>query len=145
MFNKTVNFADYASGIRLPDGSKLAINLKNNDVTICRNRVIVQFFWLCFVSLVKFSYWYKFHVNIITGSGVMIILFYEGLTEIRKSKTPLSEFYPISMWRLRQIRDTKIYTDVCNEMLLNTTNYEGYSFYGLRVIKGKLTGSGDLG
>ena len=75
----------------------------------------------------------------------MIILFYEGLTEIRKSKTPLSEFYPISMWRLRQIRDTKIYTDVCNEMLLNTTNYEGYSFYGLRVIKGKLTGSGDLG
>ena len=145
MFNKTVNFADYASGIRLPDGSKLAINRKNNDVTICRNRVIVQFFWLCFVSLVKFSYWYKFHVNIITGSGVMIILFYEGLKEIRKSKTPLSEFYPISMWRLRQIRDTKIYTDVCNEMLLNTTNYEGYSFYGLRVIKGKLTGSGDLG
>ena len=45
MFNKTVNFADYASGIRLPDGSKLAINRKNNnDVTICRNRVIVQFF-----------------------------------------------------------------------------------------------------
>ena len=30
-----------------------------------------QFFWLCFFSLVKFSYWSKFHVNIITGPGVM--------------------------------------------------------------------------
>ena len=36
--------------------------------------------WRCFVSLVNFSYWYKFHVNIITGSGVMTISFYKGLT-----------------------------------------------------------------
>ena len=39
-----------------------------------------QFFWRCFVSLVKFSYWSMFHVNIITGSGVMTISFYKGLT-----------------------------------------------------------------
>ena len=38
------------------------------------------FFWCCFVSLVKFSYWYKFHVNIITVSGVLTISFYKGLT-----------------------------------------------------------------
>ena len=31
-------------------------------------------------SLVKFSYWSKFHVNIIIGSGVMTIFFYKGLT-----------------------------------------------------------------
>ena len=30
--------------------------------------------------LVKFSYWSKFHVNIITDSRVMPILFYKGLT-----------------------------------------------------------------
>ena len=34
----------------------------------------------CFASLVKFSYWSKFHLNIITGSGVMTIYFYKGLT-----------------------------------------------------------------
>ena len=30
--------------------------------------------------LVKFSYWSKFHVNIMTGSGVMAIFVYKGLT-----------------------------------------------------------------
>ena len=39
-----------------------------------------NFFWRFFVSLVKFSYWSKFHVNIITDSGIMTILFYKGLT-----------------------------------------------------------------
>ena len=69
------------SGIRSPDCSKLAKNPKNdNDVTIFRHDVNVKFFWRCFVSLVKFSYWSKFHVNIITGSGVMTISFYKELT-----------------------------------------------------------------
>ena len=49
-----------------------------------------QFFWHCFVSLVKFSYWSKFHVNIITGSGIMTIFFYKGL--IRNPEIPPSEF-----------------------------------------------------
>ena len=83
------------SGIRPPDYSKLAKNPKNdNDVTIFWNGVNVKFFWCCFVSLVKFSYWSKFHVNIITGSGIMTIFFYKELTrypEIRN--TP--EFCPI--------------------------------------------------
>ena len=36
---------DYASGIRLPDCSKLAINHKNdNDVTISPHNAIVNFF-----------------------------------------------------------------------------------------------------
>ena len=33
-----------------------------------------------YVSLVKFSYWSKFHVIIITGSGVLTIYFFKGLT-----------------------------------------------------------------
>ena len=37
-------------------------------------------FLMVFVYLVKFSQRPTFHVNIITRSGVMAILFYEGLT-----------------------------------------------------------------
>ena len=62
------------SGIQLLDCSELAKNPKSdNDVTIFRNDVNVNFFWGCCVSLVKFSYWSKFHVNIMTSSGVMTI------------------------------------------------------------------------
>ena len=49
-------------------------------------------FWLWRVSLVTFSYWSKFHVNIITGSGVMTISFNKSWPEIRKSEIPSSEF-----------------------------------------------------
>ena len=43
--NENVSFTDYASVTRLPVFSKLAINWKNdNDVTISRNDVIVDFF-----------------------------------------------------------------------------------------------------
>ena len=52
-----------------------------------------QFFLDCFVSPAKFSYWSKFHVKIITGSGIMTIFFYKWLTEIGNSA---SEFVPIS-------------------------------------------------
>ena len=68
--NENMIFTAYASGIRLPDCSKLAINRQNdNDVTV-----------LFLLSLVKFSYWSRFHVINITGSGVMTIYFYKGLT-----------------------------------------------------------------
>ena len=92
-----IPFADSVSGIRPPGCSKLAKNPKNdNDVTVFRHDVNVKFFWRCFVSLVKFSYWSKFHVNIITGSGIMTIFFYKGLTRNWKSEIPPSEFFPIS-------------------------------------------------
>ena len=94
-FFKMLCFADAASGIRLADCSKLAINRKNkNDVTICRHDAIVIFFWLNHISFVKFKYWSKFHVNIVTGSRVMTIFLYRGLTG--NPEIPSSEFYPIS-------------------------------------------------
>ena len=74
--NENVSFIDYTSGIPLPDCSNSAINWKNdNDVTIYWNGAIVNIFWPCFVSLVKYSYWAKFHFNIISGSRVMTIYF----------------------------------------------------------------------
>ena len=44
------------------------------------------------VFVLKFSYWSKFHVNMIDGSRVMRIFFYK---ESGNWKTP-SEFSPIS-------------------------------------------------
>ena len=83
--NENISFIDYASGIRLLDRSKLAINRENdNNVIIFRHDVSVNIFWCGFVSLGNFSSWSKFHVNIITGSGVMTFFFYKGLTRNRK-------------------------------------------------------------
>ena len=94
---ENITFADYISGIRPPDCSKLTKNPKNDsNVTISRHEVIVKFFWRCIVSLAKFSYWSKSHANVITGSGIMIIFFVRDWSEIRKSEIPRSEFCPIS-------------------------------------------------
>ena len=47
----------------------------------------------------KFSYWSNFHVNIITGSGVMTVIFYKGLSRNPKiGNTPIC-ILP-NIWRL---------------------------------------------
>ena len=67
---ENITFVDSVSGIPPPDCSKLTKNPKNdNDVAIFWHEVNVSLFWRCRVSLVKFSYWSKFHANIITGSS----------------------------------------------------------------------------
>ena len=104
---------------------------------------MVKFFWRCFVSLGKFSYWSKFHANIISGSGVMTIYFYKGLTRNPEiGNTPI--WVLPNIWRLGQFRHTKFRTDVSNKMLLNATKYQGYSFYRFWVIKGIPTGGGKI-
>ena len=56
-----ISFRDYASKIWLLNYSELVINRKNdNDVSICQHDIIINFFWCCFVPLVKLSYWSKF-------------------------------------------------------------------------------------
>ena len=97
-----------------------------------------QIFWHCFVSLVKLSCLSKFHVNFITGSRVMTISFYKGLTrnpEIGNTPVWVS---PI-IWRLGRVRNTKLGTNASNKMLLNAAKCQGYGFYRFWVIKGKPT------
>ena len=72
--NQNVSIADHVSEIWLPDSSRLALNRKTD------NMMSSSSFFEVVVSLVKFSYWSKFHVNIITGSGVMTIFVYKRLT-----------------------------------------------------------------
>ena len=65
-------------------------------VTICWHDVIIKFSWRCFVFLVKFSYWSKFHVNIVTGLELWQFSFTRDEPEIRKLEITPSEFCPIS-------------------------------------------------
>ena len=127
------------AGIQPPDYSKLAKNPKNdNDVTISWYDVIFKFFWRGFVSLIKCSYCSVFHVNIITGSGIMTIFFYKGLT-----RNPEIGYTPVwvlpNIWRLGQVMDTKCGTNVSNRILLNAVKFQGYSLYHFWVIMGKPT------
>ena len=134
--NENIIFADSVSGMRPPECSESAKNLKNdNDVTIFRHDVNVNFFWRCFVSLVKFSYWSKFHVNIISGSRIMTTFFYKGLTRNPEVRNTPVWVLP-NIWRLVQFRNTKFGANVSNRMLLNARNFQ--------VIKGKSTGAGGV-
>ena len=96
-----------------------------------------NFFWCCFVSLVKFSYWCKFHV-IITGSAVITISFYKGLTRNPEIRNTLVWVLP-NIWRLGQGRNTKFGTSISNKMLMYAAKCQGCSSFRLWVIKGKPT------
>ena len=62
----------------------------------CSKMTPSSFFWRCFASLVKFSYWFKFHINIINSSGVMAISFYKVLARNPENGNTNSKFCPIS-------------------------------------------------
>ena len=121
---------------------RLVINRKNDsDVTIFEHDVIAKFLWRCFVFLVTFSYWWKFHVSIITGSGVMTIYFYKGLTRNPEIGNTPAWVFP-NIWRLGRVMDIKFGTDVTNQMLENDGKCQSYSFNRFWVIKEKSTGRG---
>ena len=118
--NENIGFIDYASGIRLPNSPKMVINRKNdNGVTVFRHDVIVNFFWSCAFSLVKFSYWSKFYVNIITGSWVMPISFIRDWPEILKLEISKSDFLSGDWDKLGIPNLTRISVIKCYRMLQN--------------------------
>ena len=93
----------------------------------------------------KISYWSKFHVNIITGSGVMIIfLFCKWLTRNPDIGKKLVSLLP-NIWRLGDVRDTKFVTKFSNKKLVNAAKYKGYSLHCFWFIMGKPTKGQRLG
>ena len=93
--NKNISFRDYISGTLLPGWSK--------------------YLWRRFIYIVKFSYWSKFHINIITGSG---IFFSKRLTINPKIGNTTIWVLP-NILRLGRARVTKFGTNVSSKMLLN--------------------------
>ena len=100
------------------------------------------FFWRLFVFLVNFSYWFKFHVNIITGSRVITIFFYKGLTKNLESGNTTTWDLP-NIWRLEQVRNTKFGPNVSYKMLPSAEKYQGYSFQFLSYL-GKTNKGGKI-
>ena len=103
-----------------------------------------HFIWRCRVPLIKFSYWSKFHVNTITGSGVMTIFDCNGLTRNPEIGNITVRVFP-NIWRLGQVSDTKFGMNVSNQKLLNTGKCQGYNLYHFWVIKENPTGKGGAG
>ena len=102
-------------------------------------------FWhrVCKSYVFKFRYWSKFDINVITGSGIMTIFFYKGLTRNSKiGNTPVLVLPNI--WRLGQVMNTKFDTNVFNRMLLNAAKFQVYCFHRFWVIKGKPTEWGKI-
>ena len=132
--------------MRPKSGFQIALNWPQIGKGQWRHNLLIWrhchvFFLSCFVSLVKFSYWSKFHANIITGSGVMTIYFYKGFTRYPKIGNTHVWVLP-NIWRLRRVRDTSFGTDVSNKMLLNAAKCQGYSFYRFWVVQRKPKGGG---
>ena len=84
------------SGFRM--AAKLAINKrKEHDVKICQHEDIVNFFDIA--ALLLSGYWSKFHVNIMTDSGVITIFISKGLT--RNPEIGNTPVYVLpNIWRL---------------------------------------------
>ena len=136
-----MSFTEYVSQIWLPDCSKLAVNWENdNDISIFQH-VIVNSLWCCFISLVKFSYWSKFHVNFITCSRVMTISFYNGLTKNLEIRNTPVWILP-NTWRLGQVRNTTFGTNISNKMLLNASNARVTAFTVSELLKENQEGGG---
>ena len=133
-----------ASRIRLADCSKLVLNWKNdNDVTFYRYDVIVQLFWRFLVSLVKFSYWSKFHVNIIASSWVMKVFFYKGLN--RNLEIRITPFYFLSnIWRQGRFRNTSFGTNVSNKKFLDRANASVIAFTVSELLRENQQGMGGV-
>ena len=138
---ENVSLADYVSRNQLSDCSESAMNQENNNnVTICWRDVIVNllerfFVWFLFVN---FSYWFKFYVNILTGSGVMTIFFFEGLTRnLEIGNIIVWDF--LNIWRLGKASNIKFARNISNEIILNASKFQSYSFYLVWVFTFKPT------
>ena len=101
--------------------------------------VFFLFVWRRHVPFVTFIYLSKFHVSIITGSGVMTIFVYKGFYEkFRNWKPPLLSF--VQYLETGAIEDTKFDINVSNEKLIDAAKCHVYIFYRFWVNKGNPTG-----
>ena len=94
------------------------------------------FFWRCFVSLVNFSYWSKFHANIITVLELWQFLFIRDRPEIWKLEIPPSEFCPISEdWSELGIPNlARMFLECCKMSGLQLLLLTFYFYRGVKLL-----------
>ena len=96
--------------------------------------ITIKLAWLFFVSLVRLSYWSKFHFMSVS----LLVLELWQFSFIRDWQENWKSVWVLTnICRLKQARDTKFGRNVSNKMLLNATKCQGYSFYHFWVIKGR--------
>ena len=117
--------------INWPKIGKMTMTSKFVDITSSCHFLTFFLNFFC-----QFSCWFKFHVNIIAGSGVTTIFFYKGLTRNPEIRNTAVWVLP-NIWRLGQVRDNKFGMNASSKMLLNAAKCQSYSFYCFWVIKGK--------
>ena len=69
-----------------------------------------------------------------TGSGVLAIFVYKGLTRNPEIGNTPVRVLP-NIWQLGQLRDTKFGVNVSSKMLLNVAKCQDYNFYHSGVFK----------
>ena len=95
-----------------------------------------HFFWRCFVSLVKFSYWSTFHVNIINGTGLMTVSFYKGNPKIGNTAVWILP----NIWWLERFMNTEFcpisgdWGDLWIPNLTRRSLIKCYSMPGLQLL-----------
>ena len=91
---------------------------------------------MLFVPLVKLSYWSKFHVNIITDSGIITVFFYKGLTRNPEIGNIPVWFLP-NIWRLGKVMDTKFGTNIPNKILRNAAKFRITALTAFELLREK--------
>ena len=72
-----------------------------------------------------------------------MISFYKKLTRNQEIRNTLVRVLP-NIWRRGKLEKLLFGSNFSNEMLLNASKYQGYSFYRLAVIRGKPTTGGKI-
>ena len=116
----------------------LQISHELEKYIICQHDFVFNFFKVAVLYLSRLVTGSSFHVNIITGSRIMTIFIYKGMTRNREIRNTPIWVLP-NICRLSWVSDTKCGTNVSNEKLLNAKKCQGYSLYRFWVIKGTPT------
>ena len=138
-YYENVSFSHYASGIPLPDCSKFAINRKNNnDVTIHRHDVIVNFFDVVLFLLSSLVNGPSFISISLLVLELWQFTFISDWPEILKSEIPSSEFFQISGdWSKLEIPNLAL---MSRQNVTKCCKMPGLQLLPFWIIKGKLTG-----
>ena len=135
--NENISFVDYTSRIRLLDYSKLkkiAMTSQFFVISMTSSSDSLDVFLLLVLSSLVTGPCFVSISSLVLTIWVMTICFYKALTRYPKIRNIPAWVFP-NIWKLAQIRNTKLGANVPNKILLNAAKYEGYRFYRLLLLR----------